>query len=256
MKSTSLTLSALLFCSLTHAQSDAEVSKAVLAADSLFWQCYNTCNLSKIRPMLTDDVEFYHDQGGPTFGAVAMMKSFTNGLCKPGNDFSLRREAVPGTVMVFPLRKNDMLYGAIIGGSHYFYILKNKTEYRDGLARFIHLLLLQDGKWKMARILSFDHGPAPYENTRKTLELKKSELQAYAGKYQGPENALSISAGDGWLVLHTARAPMSLFPERQDVFFSKERDLTFTFTRDAQGKVTGMTVSEKGQEVEKLVKAP
>lgn len=256
MKSTILTLNALLFCLLTRAQSDAEVTKAVMAADSLFWQCYNTCNLSGIRPMLTDDVEFYHDKGGPTFGAEAMMKSFTNGLCKPGKDFSLRREAVPGTVMVFPLRKNDSLYGAIISGSHYFYILKNNQEHRDGLAKFTHLLLLQEGRWKMARILSFDHGPAPYENTRKTLEMKKETLQAYSGKYKGPENALTISAENGWLVLHTAREPMSLFPERQDVFFAKERDLTFTFTRDAQGKVTGMAVSEKGQEVEKLVKVP
>jgi len=31
----------------------------------------------------------------------------------------------------------------------------------DGLAKFFHVWLLKDGTWKMARVISYDHGPAP-----------------------------------------------------------------------------------------------
>jgi hypothetical protein len=82
------------------------------------------------------------------------------GLC--GNAAStLRREAVDGTVHVFPMKKNDAVYGAILSGEHVFYVRpKDKPEFLDGRAKFMDLWTLKDGTWKMSRILSFDHGPA------------------------------------------------------------------------------------------------
>lgn len=82
-------------------------------------------------------------------------------LCS-NEHFRLRREAVAGSVQVFPLENDGSIYGAILSGEHVFYIWgKDRAEYLDGRARFTHVWLLQaDGGWKMSRILSYGHRPA------------------------------------------------------------------------------------------------
>lgn len=141
------------------AQSDAEVAALILKRDSLFWITYNTCDTAGNKAFFTTDMEFYHDKGGVTLGVEALSASLKNNLCS-NPDFRLRREAVPGTVHVFPMRKGNSIYGAIISGEHVFYIIEKGAERLDGLAKFTHLWLVKDGVWKMARILSYDHGPA------------------------------------------------------------------------------------------------
>jgi ketosteroid isomerase-like protein len=142
-------------------QGGDDVSSTILSLDASFWRAYNTCDLGAFPRFFTEDVEFYHDKGGPTLGRDGLVASITTGVC--GNEQSrLRREAVEGTVRVFPLRNGDTIYGAVLSGEHLFYLLdKGKPERLDGRARFTHLWLLKDGGWKMARILSYDHGPAP-----------------------------------------------------------------------------------------------
>ena len=133
---------------------------AVLERDRLFWKAYNACDVKTIGEFFTADVEFYHDKGGPTLGLANLVGSVKTNLCSNPN-WRLRREAVEGTVRVFPLKKDNVVYGAILSGEHLFYILESgKPESLDGRARFTHLWLLKDGAWRMARILSYDHGPA------------------------------------------------------------------------------------------------
>ncbi len=144
-----------------HAQqTDPQLSATILHLDSLFWSAYNRCDVDEMVKYFTDDVEFYHDKGGLTTGLPNFENALRQGLCGNPN-FRLRRAAVPGTVQVFPLGNQDGIYGAILTGEHVFYISENnRPEYLDGHARFTHVWLLKDGVWKMARILSFDHGPA------------------------------------------------------------------------------------------------
>jgi hypothetical protein len=138
----------------------ADVKQAILHNDSLFWKGYNSCDTAICSEFITRDVEFYHDKGGITLGAEALLLSIKNNLC--GNDdFRIRREAVTGTVKVYPLMKGNVSYGAVLSGEHVFYIYgKNKKEQLDGRANFTHLWILKEGKWKMTRILSFNHHAA------------------------------------------------------------------------------------------------
>lgn len=137
-----------------------KLTKTILSKDSIFWQAYNQCNPEMMKQFLDANAEFYHDKGGITLGADNLVTSIKKNLCSNDN-FRLRREAVNGTVNVFPLQNNGAIYGAIISGEHYFYILeKGKPERLDGLAKFTHVWLLKDNEWKMTRILSYDHGPA------------------------------------------------------------------------------------------------
>lgn len=141
-------------------KNEQELSKLILEKDSLFWTSYNNCDTALNAQFFTGDMEFYHDKGGITYGRHELVMSLQNNLCSNPN-FRIRREAVPGTVKVYPMARNGALYGAIITGEHYFYITQNgKPESRDGHASFTHLWLLKDGAWKMHRVFSYDHHPA------------------------------------------------------------------------------------------------
>jgi len=142
------------------ADASGDVSAAVLQRDGTFWKAYNTCDVKAMSEFFTEDVEFYHDRGGLTLGHPALMATLRDNLC--GNpDSTLRREAVEGTVHVFPMKKNDVVYGAVLSGEHVFYVKqKGKAEFLDGRAKFMDLWTLKDGVWKMSRVLSYDHGPA------------------------------------------------------------------------------------------------
>ena len=239
--------------SLLAQDNDAQVSAVILHDDSLFWQAYNNCNIQGMKMFLTDDVEFYHDKGGSTFGADSLMASIRTGLCRDQTQYALRREALEGSVHVYPLRKAGVVYGAVISGQHLFYIKQpGKDEYVDGLARFTHLWLLRDGSWKMARILSYDHGPAPYINKRQEVSVSDDILKSYVGKYKGPQSGLGdvvLETGHLVLVLGTNRIPLTA--AGAGVFFMKERDLTFTFV---QGTPVKLVVREHGAVAEELIR--
>ena len=110
--------------------------------------------------MFTEDIEFYHDKGGPTLGLSTFAQSIEKGLCGDPN-FRLRRDALPGTVKVFPMHNQGVLYGAVLSGEHVLCIIKNSgTPVLDGQALFTHLWRKTDQGWKMSRVLSCHHRPA------------------------------------------------------------------------------------------------
>lgn len=161
IKLTGLVLLAVITTITVQAQSKYDsLTHTILQKDSLFWKAYNSCDTVGFGKYVSDDIEFYHDKGGITLGKAKLVNSVTNNLCSNPN-FRLRRAAITGTVTVFPLENNGVIYGAILSGRHYFYINEpGKKEVRDGMARFTHVWQLSKGEWKMTRILSFDHGPA------------------------------------------------------------------------------------------------
>jgi hypothetical protein len=138
-----------------------KLTETILHQDGLFWDAYNQCDVDKMSQFFWPDIEFYHDKGGPTIGASALIDTIRKNLCGNPNSH-LRREAVPDTAKVFPLEKNGEVYGAVLYGEHYFYVNdKGKPEYRDGMAKYFDVWLLKDGAWKMARVVSYDHHQAP-----------------------------------------------------------------------------------------------
>lgn len=236
---------------LSAQDNDQQLSATILHKDSLFWQAYNTCDTSGFARYFVEDVEFYHDKGGVTLGLRDLLETFRKNLCS-GN-FRLRREAVEGSVKVFPLRKDNVIYGAIISGDHIFYVTEQgKTEHAEGLAKFTHLWLLKNGEWKMERVLSYDHGPVPYINKRKEVALTPDVLNTYTGKYKGPQSGeINVTVDKGRLTLHIGGKPISLFAEKEGLFFLKERDLTFKFVKSGNS-ISKIIVHERGEIAEEL----
>lgn len=234
---------------------DRQLAAVILHNDSLFWQAYNNCDVTNMMTYFSDDIEFYHDKGGITNGKPALAQSFEKGVCNNRDSFTLRREAIDSSIKVFPLRKDGVIYGAVLSGAHLFYVHeKGKKERAEGLAKFTHLWLLKNGSWKMTRVLSYDHGPAPYINKRKAITLPADVLQTYTGKYKGPQIAAAyIKTDAGSLLLQIGDKKFPLYAEKENLFFSKERDLTFEFVKEGN-KVVKMVVRERDEIAEELLR--
>ncbi len=138
---------------------DEKLIATILHLNSAFWNAYNNCDTARFKDYFTGDVEFHHDKGGVTTDKKSLIEALDKNICGSTTSY-LRREAVTGTVEVYPMKDGNKIYGAIIAGQHDFFLTENgKSEYHSGRANFAQLWLLKDGVWKMARILSYNHHP-------------------------------------------------------------------------------------------------
>lgn len=132
-----------------------ELEETIIRLDEEAFSYYNSCDLGNFARYFTNDLEFYHDKTGVTNTAEALMQAIQKNLCN-NPDYKARRKALPGTYHIYPMGN----YGAVLTGDHEFYEIINGVERRTGRAKFVHLWIFEAGRWKMARVLSFDHHPA------------------------------------------------------------------------------------------------
>jgi len=246
-----------LFIAVIHASAENttdSVTAVILHLDSGFWNAYNRCDTGAFKNYLEDDVEFYHDKGGVTTGAPALIQSLEKNLCSNAN-YHLRREAVTGSVKVYLMQQNNEVYGAIITGEHLFYIIQDgKPEYLDGDANFTHLWLLKNNVWKMSQILSYNHHAPAYVNTKKEIHLSDAELDKLTGTYSSTQSGkLKLKRQDDILILYDDKNSYTLYPQSSTSFFTKDRDLVFNFIIDASGKPQKIIVKENGAAVDELI---
>jgi Domain of unknown function (DUF4440) len=135
---------------LDQIQGQTQLDQTIMALDAALFDAYNKCDLAKFRAMLSDDVEFYHDNGGITLGPEALTDSIKKNIC--GSDTV--RELVTGTFEAHYIKG----IGAIEIGSHRF--LHPKSNGPTGEGKFITLWQFKDGAWKVKRAFSFDHRTA------------------------------------------------------------------------------------------------
>jgi hypothetical protein len=138
-----------------------ELTGAIAARDAEFFDLFfQGCDPVRLRTMLADDVEMYHDKGGLVFTSADTMVAGYAKSCaerqKP-DAWRSRRELVRASLHVDPVPG----YGAIEAGEHLFYERQgNGPEKLAGRARFAQVWKLDGGQWKLARVLSFAHAAA------------------------------------------------------------------------------------------------
>ncbi|HET6228103.1 MAG TPA: nuclear transport factor 2 family protein [Bacteroidia bacterium] len=162
MKKTLLSILFFIWSLLIHAQlpETDTLFKKLKSLDSLLFEVgFNQCNIEAFETLVSNNsFEFYHDKGGPFLSKDAFIKSLKEGLCQASSPYKHRRELLKNTMEVYRLEKNGVLYGAVQIGLHRFFERKNnEPEYAGSTAKFTHLWLLENGEWKLSRILSYDH---------------------------------------------------------------------------------------------------
>lgn len=248
-------LVAIYFTNQTKAQDKTsfnDLEETILKLDTGFWKAYNTCDLDNFKTFLTDDLEFYHDKGGLTTTSSKLLDQVANGLCGDENT-RLRREAVNGSVKVYPLNN----YGAIITGEHVFYLKETgKDEKQIEKAKFTHVWKLENEQWRMSRVLSYDHQQISENSAKTAVVLAMEILSSYAGQYQAPNTgAVTISlSGNNTLHMDAGQMKAQLHPESENLFFIKEAPITLEFVKDTEGKTNKFIVREKGNVVEEAKK--
>lgn len=221
--------------------------KAVRSFDDAYWAAYNRCDIKALDTMNADDLEFYHDQGGAMPGKARFAAAMANNICANPSR-KVRREAVAGSVQVYPMMDNGVLYGAVIEGAHQFYnAAPGSAEVLTERARFTSLLLYKDGAWKLARALSYAHANVQVEATLAEAPLAPGALEALAGTYLARDKmVLTVTVAGTHLSVAAGGSVFVLYPTGENNFAMKERDIKVSFTLDGAGKGQALVVRERG----------
>lgn len=123
---------------------DNELYQTIAELDSIFFTAYNNCDLKTQADMLSEDLEFYHDQGGLNTSKTAVMEAIAKNICE-----KVRRELVKGSIEVSPIPG----FGAVQLGMHKFYN-NQEPDAVSKPSRFVALWKQTGESWQMTRIIS------------------------------------------------------------------------------------------------------
>jgi ketosteroid isomerase-like protein len=115
--------------------------------DTELFTAYNNCDIAKLGSMVSDDLEFYHDQTGLAVGKQPLLDAVQKNICG-----KVQRSLVAGSLEVYPLKG----FGAVEIGVHRFRHPGDNPE-SGGEAKFVHIWQNKDGVWRVTRVISFDH---------------------------------------------------------------------------------------------------
>jgi ketosteroid isomerase-like protein len=130
----------------------------IRAADAAFFKAFfDTCDVDTVRRYVTDDFEMFHDKTGRVTTSGAAFVQDTIDKCRrqaEGSDFLSTRKLVPESLAVYPIDH----YGAVETGVHRFYAVKaGEPDRLTETGKFTIVWKEEDGQWRAARALSYDH---------------------------------------------------------------------------------------------------
>ncbi|RXK48758.1 nuclear transport factor 2 family protein [Aquirufa rosea] len=116
--------------------------------DSVMFQAYNQRDMATFKQFFTSDLEWFQDNGG-LLHYDTVIANFQNIF---NREYVLTRKLVPGTLEVHPIQN----YGAIHIGRHTFSHVEN-GKLEVGEFKFLMIWREEQGKWKISRVVSYDH---------------------------------------------------------------------------------------------------
>lgn len=119
----------------------------------LFEASFVSCDAAKANAIFADDVEFYHDKDGLSAGEQVRENTRRLTAACPAAR-GVTRTIVPGSLRVYPIDG----YGALQVGTHRF---DERGAATSTVARFISLWRNENGQWRLARVVSYDHRAVP-----------------------------------------------------------------------------------------------
>ncbi|HAH24450.1 MAG TPA: DUF4440 domain-containing protein [Prolixibacteraceae bacterium] len=115
--------------------------------DSAFFGAYNTCdsNLDKYGSFFSDNIEFYHDQGGLMTSRQDIIDATKRNICG-----KVTRELVKGSIEVYPIKG----FGAVEIGLHKFHNNQQPPGSPSKVGRFTIVWKYENNEWKIIRVIS------------------------------------------------------------------------------------------------------
>jgi hypothetical protein len=112
------------------------------------------CDVQRLRGMLAEGAEFYHDRKGLASTDDFVAEYRRDCERRVGRGGRVRRELAAGSLNVIPIAR----YGAFLTGEHLFYVRggASSAERLVDRRRFAVLWRLgDDGKWRLSRIIDY-----------------------------------------------------------------------------------------------------
>jgi ketosteroid isomerase-like protein len=124
---------------------DLELYKTIVAMDSTFFQAYNTCDLDKQAAIYSDNIEFYHDQGGLMTVKKEILDGTEKYICG-----KVTRELVKGSLEIYPIKD----FGAVEIGLHKFHNNTEKEGTTSHASKFIIFWKNDNDNWTITKVVS------------------------------------------------------------------------------------------------------
>lgn len=126
---------------------DQQLYETIVKLDSTFFGAYNTCNanLEKYSSFFSENIEFYHDQGGLMSVKSDIIDATKRNVCG-----KVTRELVKGSIEVYPIKD----FGAIEIGLHKFHNNQEPIGTPSKIGRFMIIWENKTNSWKITRVVS------------------------------------------------------------------------------------------------------
>lgn len=132
----------------TYTPVDTALYDTIIYQDSILFDAFNSRNFELFKKFFDTTLEIYQDNTGLR-NYDQSMEAF-KGLFKM--NYVLNRQLVKGSVEIYPIKD----YGAIETGRHTFCHTENGKQ-DCGTFKFIHIWQRQNGRWKITKIITYDH---------------------------------------------------------------------------------------------------
>ncbi len=174
-------------------QENSELYRTIISKDSLLFNVgFNTCDISQFENLLSDNLEFFHDKDGIS-NKKEFLYNLKNGLCGSPDKYQSRRELINSSTEIYPLYKNDTIYGSIQNGAHRFYeTIAGKKETFASSAKFSNVWLLENGRWKLTKSLSYDHQTSFYVSNASSIFDNDKEIEKWLESNNIPTLGIGI----------------------------------------------------------------
>jgi hypothetical protein len=117
---------------------------SIVAVDALWEDAYDNCKLDVMSEIISEDLEFYHDQGGFMTSQPQLIEAVKKNICG-----KVTRELKAGSIEVYRIPG----YGAVEMGQHGFHNNQEPSA-KTHFAKFVFIWKKENGKFRMTRVIS------------------------------------------------------------------------------------------------------
>ena len=117
---------------------------SIVAMDATWEDAYNNCKLEVMEALISEDLEFYHDQGGLLTSKQKLNEALKNNICG-----KVKRALKAGSIEVYEIKG----YGAVQMGMHGFLNISQQGP-PDHYSKFVHIWKKENNTWRITRVIS------------------------------------------------------------------------------------------------------